>query len=449
MGRWARHGAMFGLGLVAGYTGLVQIKAAHADSGTVLTSLASLRDHGVMLHVQHTNEMQAMINAPTPDQGLKKGVGNVGIATYGADIDWERLAGARGISTHIVLASGYGSPTSHKFGDYLTPSQATYGGVGNVVIHLVSAYVEKSMLYDRVNAAAGRMTFLSDFSANPLYCNFMNASFCGNPRTAADNKAHAAFPMSNWATRARVQISDVLIAQAGVYLTETEAIYTHHQTRTGFKFNGATIDGVALPVELAWSPHGGGKRALPGRYKIGFVYDTARHDSPFQTGSGQSLYLTDGTPRRLKGSWSAWVMADQMVWRFQGRGPDAGLTVLGVAYWNSSRTQLRKAQYSLGFLMRGMVKSRPADAIGVNASWVQVSRSVVHAQREAVRRNGKLPRHVRFPQDGGGVIEAFYQMHVWRGVSIAPDLQYYINPGLQPGLRNQLLLGVKTHVEFI
>ena len=428
---------------------LITLAACPARADAALASLSGLRDRGVMLHVQHTNEMQGMVGSPTPGLGLKQGVGNVGIATYGADIDWERLAGAEGVSTHIILASGYGSPTSHKFGDYLTPSQATYGGVGNVVIHLVSAYAEKSMLYDRVSAAMGRMTFLSDFSANPLYCNFMNAAFCGNPRAASENKAHAAFPMSNWAMRARVQISDVLVAKSGLYLTETDAIYTHHQTRTGFKFNGANIDGMALPIELAWTPRSEAAKALPGHYKVGFVYDTARHESPFQDGNGQSFYITDGTPRRLKGSWSSWIMADQMVWRFKGRGPDAGVILMGVAYWNSPRTQLREAQYSLGFLIRGMFASRSRDTIGLNASWVRVSDGARRAQLEAFRQNRKLRRHTLTPQTGGGVIEAFYQMHIWRGVSIAPDIQYYINPGLQKALRNQLLMGVKTHIEFI
>lgn len=435
--------------ILSGAFALLATAPAHADTGAVLTSLSALREHGVMLHVQHTNEMLGMIGAPTPHRGLKKGVGNVGIATYGADIDWERLAGARGISTHIILASGYGSPTSHKFGEYLTPSQATYGGVGNVVIHLVSAYVEKSMLYDRVNAALGRMTFLSDFSANPLYCNFMNAAFCGNPRAASDNKAHAPFPMSQWGMRTRVQISDVLAARSGLYLTETGAIYTPQQTRTGFKFNGATIDGVALPVELSWAPRIGDGHTTPGHYRIGFVYDTARHASPFEDGDGRSLYLTNGSPRRLKGSWSAWVMAEQVVWRFEGRGPDAGLTLLGVAYWNAPRRHLRQAQFSLGFLMRGMIASRRGDTIGLNASWVRVSRAVRRAQREAYRGQGRLRRRALMPQSEGGVIEAFYQLHVWRGVSVAPDIQYSINPGLQEGLRNQLLLGVKTHIEFI
>ncbi|MDR6182828.1 carbohydrate-selective porin OprB [Asaia bogorensis NBRC 16594] len=273
----SRLGVTLGVSIIMGYVGI-----ARADSLATLCSLSALREHGVMFHVQHTNETQAMIGSPTPGLGLEKGVGNVGIFTYGSDIDWERLAGLQGVSTHIILASGYGSPTSHKFGDFLNPSQATYGGVGNVVIHLVSAYVEKSMLYDRVSAAVGRMTFLSDFSANPLYCNFMNGAFCGNPRAASDNKAHAPFPMSNWATRVRVQITDEMAIKTGLYLTETEAIYTHHQTRTGFKFNGATIDGMALPLEVSWTPAFGPRKGLSGLYKLGFVYDTARHDSRFE-----------------------------------------------------------------------------------------------------------------------------------------------------------------------
>lgn len=416
-----------------------------ANAASLVSLPDILIDYGVSLHIQHTNDMQAMVNDPTP--GMKKGVGTVGIATYGIDVDWERLSDVRGVSTHIILASGYGAPTSRKFGDYLTPSQATYGGVGNVVIHLASVYIERAMFYDRLNLAAGRMIFLSDFSANPLYCNFMNAAFCGNPRAASDNTAHAAFPTATWAVRVRVHLLDALVLQSGVYFTQGGEQYALSQMRSGFKFNGATIDGEAIPLELAWSPRPGRGGTLPGHYKIGFVYDTAPHRSLYEDHDGGLIVLTGGAPRVMHGSWAGWILADQRIIAFPGQGPDAGVTLLGVAYWNNPRTQLRETQYSLGVIIQGLFRTRPQDSFALNIAYMRLSHRVREAQRHTGPEEPGGIKPVR--QDSAAVIELFYQLHIMRGISIVPDIQYYIHPNGQRALRDQLMIGVKSHIEFI
>ncbi|GBQ10067.1 carbohydrate porin [Swaminathania salitolerans] len=427
---------------------------ALADAPAAMVGLGRLAGRGVILHLQHTGETLTMLTAPPA--GWKKGTGSVGIATLGADMDWERLADARGVSTHIVLASGYGSPTSRKFGDFLTPSQATYGGTGNVVIHLVSAYVERAMLYDRVNIAAGRMTFLSDFSANPLYCNFMNAAFCGNPRAASDNTAHAAFPTASWAARIRVQLLEALILQSGVYFTQTRHQYALSQMRSGFKFNGATIDGEAIPLELAWAPRLGRGGKLPGHYKIGFVWDTASHDSLFEDREGKLIAVTGAPPRRFHGAWSAWFLIDQRLMRFPGHGPDAGITFLGVAYFNTPRSQLRQAQYSAGLVVLGAFSGRPLDSFAINIAYTRIATPLRRAQKRLRRIAANAgpadawPKPVTgSPRSDAAIVEAFYQFHLMRGVSIAPDLQFYLYPDGRKSLGKQLMMGVKTHVEFI
>jgi len=422
-------------------------RPALAGADRLQAGLSALSERGIVLHVQNTNEMQGMLSDPNPS--LKKGVGNVGIVTYGNDIDWERLAGFSGVSTHIILASGYGAPTSRKFGDHLTPSQATYGGVGNVVIHLVSAYIERSMFYDRVNAAVGRMTFLSDFSANPLYCNFMNAAFCGNPRAASDNTAHAAFPTATWGARFRVQISQALQLQSGVYLTQAGSQYALSQMRSGFKFNGATIDGQAIPLELAWEPHAGKGGVLPGHYKVGFVYDTAPHTSLFEDHDGEVLGLTGAPARVVNGSWSTWVMADQQLIRFAGRGPDAGLTILASAYWNNPRTALRAAQYSFGVMVRGLMKQRPNDMFAFNLAYTRIAHHITRAQKHPLIQQKPGTGSMPIVQEDAFILEALYQIRLLQNITIAPDLQYYIHPNAQRNLRNQWMLGVKTQIKFI
>lgn len=63
------------------------------------------------------------------------------------DINWERLAGITGLSTHVIMVSRSGSSVSHDFDDHLLPVQEIYGTGDNVAVHLVSAYAQET-LYD-------------------------------------------------------------------------------------------------------------------------------------------------------------------------------------------------------------------------------------------------------------------------------------------------------------
>lgn len=90
-----------------------------------------LRAHGISLVLDNVNEMSSMINSPTPELGLSKEASNTGQYSMENVIDWGRLAGFTGLSTHAVVVGRYGIPVSPMFGDMLlTPSQEIYGQAG-------------------------------------------------------------------------------------------------------------------------------------------------------------------------------------------------------------------------------------------------------------------------------------------------------------------------------
>jgi len=210
----------------------------------------ALRRKGIALLMDNTNEFTGAITKPTPGYGLRQGSSNAGQYSFETDIDWEKLAGVRGFSTHTVMVGRYGIPASRMFGDNLNPSSEIYGAGGNVVVHLVYAYGEETLAHGHFDIVAGRIPFLNDFSSNPLYCTFMNNAFCGNPKAAGENTAHSSYPDGVWATRVRVRPTTHTYIQAGVYFSQA-GIYGNTQYRTGFKFNGADINGESIPVERA------------------------------------------------------------------------------------------------------------------------------------------------------------------------------------------------------
>jgi porin len=45
-------------------------------------------------------------------------------------------------------------------------------------------------------------------------------------------------------------------------------------------------------------------------------------------------------------------------------------------------------------------------------------------------------------------VEGNYDVHVFRGVTVEPDVQYIIRPNAQSSLHDAAVLGLKAHVEF-
>ena len=114
--------------------------------------------------------------------GTKQGSTFANQEAFGFDIDWQRLAGIPGLSTHMIIVNRSGANDSALFGDNLLPVQEIFGAGGNVALHLVSVYAQEKLFDGRLDLAAGRMNVENDFASSPLYCNYMNNALCGDPK---------------------------------------------------------------------------------------------------------------------------------------------------------------------------------------------------------------------------------------------------------------------------
>ncbi|WP_428374500.1 carbohydrate porin [Lichenicoccus sp.] len=407
----------------------------------------TLRDNGIAILLDNTNEFDGIISGP------QKGTTNSGQYALETDIDWERLAGLRGFSTHSVVVGRYGIPASRIFGDNIDPSQEIYGAGGNVVVHLVYAYAEETVAHGRFDVAAGRIPFLNDFSSSPLYCNFQNNAFCGNPKSSSDNIAHSSYPDAGWAIRVRGRPTAATYIESGIYFDES-GIYTNTFQRTGLRFDGAQIEGETFPVELGWEPSFGARK-LPGHYKLGFAYDNINHADNYVAVDGSAIAQSGLAARQLHGTTAEWAEFDQMLVR-NGAGATDGIIAFGGYYHNDPASATRADQYEIAALDRDFWHARPFDTIGVAFSYIQVAGSLTRAE--------ELQQELGLPITGTGTtfydsstpgiqshtmnIEANYQIHVFRGVTFAPDFQYFIRPNAQTNLHDAALLGFKSHIEL-
>jgi porin len=402
-----------------------------------------LHNHGIEVLLDVTSEFAGNVSGGTKQ--LSTFANQVG---FEADINWQKLAGIYGLSTHVVLVNRSGNNTSAGFGDNLVPVQEIYGSGGNTLVHLVYAFAEENLFKGRLNITAGRFPTSIDFAASPLYCNFMNNSLCGNPKALPGEIGFSSYPDNVWAGRVRVWPTLTTYVQVGAFEVSRNIYNYAKGFRSGFNFSTNGDTGAYFPIEAAWEPRFGSDR-LPGHYKVGFGYDTSNYPDLFADASGNAAILTGRPFRSDHGRSQVWALFDQMLWR-QGKGDTDGIILLGGAVHNETQTSIYAEQYFVGLLDSGFWKARPSDTIGLLFSYNTVSGQLGKTQALALEFGLPTAGTTLIPgiQTHEMSLEVNYDIHVFRGINFQPEFQYVFRPNAQGNIKDAAVLGFKTHVEF-
>ena len=409
------------------------------DLGGVRTNLEG---QGIYLLLDATSEFAGNVSG-----GTKQGATFANQLAFQNDVDWQRLAGLTGFSTHVIMVSRSGSSDSQLFGDTVLPVQEIYGAGGDVALHLVSAYAQQALLGDRIDLAGGRMNVENDFASSPLYCNFMNNGLCGDPKALPGGDiGHSAYPDAVWAARVRVRPVPSVYAETGVYEVN-QGLYSDVNFRSGFKFDTSQDSGVYVPVELGWEPKLAGGR-LPGHYKVGFGYDSSSTYKSFSSAlAATSNTQSGGAVSTRSGNTQVWLLADQMLHR-QGPGDQDGVIALAGVVHNDPNNSPYAEQYFAGLLDRGFWRARPQDTAGLLFTYSTISGALGHVQTLEAEFGIPFSNSATGPQTHEMVVELNYDIHVFRGINFEPDFQYVFRPNAQSNIRDAAVLGFKTHVEF-
>jgi porin len=402
------------------------------DWGGLRTRLENV---GVYLSLDALTEFAGNVSG-----GTKKGSTFAGQEALGIDVDWQRLAGVQGLSTHVIIVNRWGANDSNLFGDHLLPVQEIYGAGGNVGAHLVSAYIQEKMFEGRLDIAAGRMNVENDFASSPLYCNYMNNVLCGDPKALPGGDiGHSAYPDGVWGGRVRVRPTKDTYIAIGIYQV-SQGLYGD-DWRTGFEFDNAQNSGVYLPVEIGYEPRLG-ESSLPGHYKIGFGYDSSNTFKDFSAALRPGVAVPTHT-----GNTQIWLLADQMLAR-QGPGNQDGIIALGGYIHNNPINSVYADQVFAGLLDRGFWASRPQDAMALLFAFNTVSGQLGKVQAQELALGLPLSNGASGVQTHEMIVEVNYNIHVWQGLMFQPDFQYVVRPNAQANIHNAAVFGFRGHVWF-
>jgi len=396
------------------------------DPGGIRAKLARV---GVDLTLDYIAEVAGNVTG-----GIKKASSYAGQVGFEADIDFEKMAGLRGLSFHTVIVNRQGTNVGTAFGDNLNQVQEIYGAGGNTVVHLVYAYLEQSFAKGRVDIAAGRMPLLNDFAASPLNCNFMNNSLCGNPKSLPGNDVGiSSYPDAAWGVRFRLRPTVDTYVQLG--------IYTYPNFRSGFKFSSSQDTGAIFPVEVAYEPQIGADK-LPGHYKLGFAYDTTTYPK-FYNSIPAILNGVRGNGNKME----QWALADQMLVR-NGPGSTDGIILLAGYTHGDPSLSAYQDQVFVGLLDRDFWAARPQDTIGLLFNYQKVSGQLGRQQEFDQIIGRPLSNGATGRQSHQEIIELNYDIHVTQGVNFEPVFQYYFRPNAQANIKDAAIFGFKSHITF-
>ncbi len=411
-----------------------QVEHLLGDPGGIHTDLAS---HGIYVLLDFTSEFAGNVSG-----GVTQGATFANQVGLGIDIDWQRRAGITGLSTHVIFVSRSGYSESILIGDSVAPVQEIYGASGNVLVHLVSAYAEQTLLGNRLDIAAGQMNVENDFASSALYCNFMNNAICGDPKALpAGDLGHSAFPDGVWAGRIRWHPTPDIYLETGVYEVN-QGLYTNRYFGSGFPNNISQASGVYVPVEFAYEPSLG-PHDLLGHYKFGFGYDTTLYDSFLSALPASPGQPAPGRSRDTQ----LWVLADQMLVR-QGDGDQDGIIALAGFAHNNPNVSAFAEQYFAGLVDRGFWRARPQDAVGLLFNYNTISGPLGAVQTKQAELAVPFSNGATGVQTHEMFVEANYNIHAYRGVDFRPEFQYVIRPNAQSNIRNAAVFGFKVHMQF-
>ncbi len=390
--------------------------------------------HGINLGLDFISEFAANVSG-----GLRTGSTFANQVGLTADIDWEKLAGIKGFSTHVIFVNRSGNNTSNMIGDQISPVQEIFGAGGDVAVHLVSAYAEESLFNDRLDIAGGWMNVENDFASSPLYCTYMNNDLCGDPKALPGGDiGHSAYPEAVWGGRVRVRPTADTYVTTGVY-TVNQDLYGPND-RSGFEFSEPRMSGVYVPIQIGYTPRFGPDQ-LPGHYVIGFGYDSSRFNNwavPASAGGQVSTH---------NGNTQFWILVDQMLMR-NGPGDQDGVIALAGFVRNDPNNTSYAQQYYAGVMDNGFWRARPQDGVAFLFTYFAESGPMGKVQAEEQLLGLPFSNGATGIQTHEEFLEATYNIHVWRGVDFQPDFQYVMRPNAQSNIRNAVVLGFRAHVTF-
>jgi len=362
----------------------------------------------------------------------------------GVQMDLEKIFGLKDAEFKLAITERSGRNISNdRIGDpragTLSSSQEVWGR--GQTWRLTQLWVKQTYLDGALDVKVGRYGPGEDFNSFP--CDFQNLAFCGSQVGNWVGGIWYNWPVSQWALRVKYNITPEFFAQIGAY----EQNPSNLETGNGFKLSGSGTKGTILPIELVWSPQVNG---LPGEYRLGYYYSTAKADDVYDGANGQAQGLSGGPFRSHSSKHGWWVVAQQQV-TTHASDASRGLSLFANFTVHDQDTNTVDNYQQVGMVYRGPFNSRPKDDIGFGVARIHVNDDAQKQRRQVNQVNdiSDYDNPAFLPiQDTEYNAELYYGFHVTNWLTVRPNLQYVKHPGGVDQVDDALVAGLKIQSKF-
>lgn len=336
---------------------------------------------------------------------LEKGI-SIGIANTGG-------------SLYIMALGTHGRDPGEATGSITAPSNLA----ANDTFKVFEAWYEQTLFNDRIGILAGLYAVDSEFDAKGTADVFLNGAFgTGLDLSETGVNGPSIFPVTSLGVRARAHITEEITLRAAVLDGVPGDPDNPRGTQIGLKDG----DGLLILNELNYQP-----RAFDFlRFGVGSWLYTADFDDLTDT-------RPNGDPVRRDGTYGIYGFVEGIIFS-ESDAPDQGLSgFLRVGGADEDVNQIGTF-YGAGLVYTGLFPSRDDDVLGLG---VTVGINGDKYER-ALKSAGQAVK------DAEIALELTYRTQVTPWLSFQPVLQYYISPGTDPALNDNIVGGFRYGVNF-
>ena len=132
----------------------------------------------------------------------------------------------------------------------------------------------------------------------------------------------------------------------------------------------------------------------------------------------------------------------------QGSGDQDGIIALAGFAHNNPNVSAFAEQYFVGVIDRAFWPARPQDTMGLLFNYNTMSGTLGSVQATQQEFGLDLSNGATGVQTHEMVLEANYNIHVYRGVDFRPEFEYVFRPNAQTNIRNAAVFGFKANIQF-
>jgi porin len=337
-------------------------------------------------------------------------------------IDTERAYGWTGGRFFIEGFYGNGPAFNDVFIGSVQDASVLDTGRSNLG-RLYQMYYDQHLAATNTDIRVGVMDIETEFGITRAMDPFFNGAFAWT--TTLDHSGEqlngpSTFPNTSLGIRIRQKITDQISIQGALLNGMADLPDSSRAIDVQInKQNGALAIAEVDYTPIARTKIYGGYWAYTG------LFDT------------QNEFNDDGTVRQVWGSHGAYVGAGTRLYTVDGpRGLDAFVN-FGFA---DDRTNEVDRSVNAGLTWTGLLESRPIDKLSFGVSVARAGSPFMTAfQAEQADGVGAVHRYET-------VFEATYRARVNEWLTVQPDVQYIVNPGFDPTLKNAFMFGLHFEV---